>query len=336
MRAVRLHGIGELQLEEVPTPSPPPPGCVRIRVRAAGICGSDLHNYRTGRWISRLPIIPGHELAGEIVEVGADVSSYRPGDLVVADSRVPCGQCRACREGRENVCERLGYVGEVCDGGFADFVTLPAARVLRVPPGISPRLAALSEPLSVALHVIRRLDPPRERPILIAGAGPVGGLAAIVLDHLGFGPLFLIERNLARAGLVASLANAQVVSAETAAGIIGAATPWGLRHAIEATGSPAMVSLLSSVVSGGGRLALVGIFRGECSVDLNAVVEKEIDVVGCSVFRNEQADALQLIAPLSAKLEQVISAPLGLADVPTEYERLLRGESPFLKSLVCP
>lgn len=335
MRAVRLHGIGELRVEEVPTPGPPPPDCVRIRVRAAGICGSDLHNFRTGRWMSRLPIIPGHELAGEIMEVGAEVSNCRRGDLVVADSRVPCGQCRACTEGRDNVCERLGYVGEVCDGGFADFVTLPAARVLKVPPGISPPLAALSEPLSVALHVVRRLDPSRGRPILIAGAGPVGGFAAIVLDHLGFGPLFLLERNLARADLVASLANARVVTAETASSAIRA-TSWGLRHAIEATGSPAMVSLLSSVMSGGGRLALVGIFRGECSVDLNAIVEKEIDVVGCSVFHNEQADALQLIAPLSAKLEQVISTPLGLADVPAEYGRLLQGESPHLKSMVCP
>ena len=335
MRAVRLHGIGELRVEEVFTPGPPPPGYVRIRVRAAGICGSDLHNYRTGRWISRVPIIPGHELAGEILDVGAEVSSCSPGDLVVADSRVPCGQCWACAQGRHNVCERLGYVGEVCDGGFADFVTLPAARVLKVPVGISPRLAALSEPLSVALHVVRRLDPPHGRPILIAGAGPVGGLAAIILDHLGFGPLYLIERNLARAALVASLAHAQVVTAEVAAGALRA-TSQGLHHAIEATGSAAMVSVLSGALSGGGRLALVGIFRGECSVDLNAVVEKEIEVVGCSVFQNEQADALQLIAPLSAKLEQVISAPIALAEVPAEYGRLLQGESPHLKSMVCP
>lgn len=335
MRAVRLHGVGELRVEEIPAPGSPPPDGVVVRVRAAGICGSDLHNYRTGRWISRLPVVPGHELAGEIVEVGAEVvAGYRVGDLVVADSRVPCGRCRPCTEARDNVCERLGYVGEVCDGGFADFVTLPSARVLKVPPGISPRLAALSEPLSVALHVIRRLDPQRGLPILIAGAGPVGGLAALLLDHLGFGPLLLLERNEARANLVSSLARARVVRAEAAA--IAQTAPGGLQYAIEATGSQAMVSLLASVLSGGGRLALVGIFRGECSVDLNAIVEREIDVVGCSVFRNEQAEALELITPLSAKLEQVISAPLALAEVPAEYQRLLQGESGFLKSMVCP
>lgn len=334
MRAVRLHGVGQLRVEEVPPAGPPPPGSVLVRVRATGICGSDLHNFRTGRWISRVPVTPGHELSGEVVEVGLGVSAHRPGDLVVADSRVPCGACGACRQGNENVCERLGYVGEVCDGGLAEFVTLPAARVLPVPTGVGPRVAALSEPLGVALHLIRRLGPSRGQPILIAGAGPIGGLAAIALDHLGFGPLLIVERNVARANLVASLTGARVLEADAAA--ILAAAPEGLRYAIEATGAPAILSLLTRALSGGGRVALVGLFHGESTLDLNSIVEKEIDIVGCSVFRDEQPQALQLLAALGTKLERVISEPLTLEEVPAEYERLLAGHSPTLKSVVCP
>src|SRR5277367_4101912 len=102
MRAVRLHGVGELRVEEISPTGSPPSGEVKIRVRAAGICGSDLHNFRTGRWFSRLPVTPGHELAGEVMELGHGVAGLQPGDLVVADSRVACGKCAACKAGRGN------------------------------------------------------------------------------------------------------------------------------------------------------------------------------------------------------------------------------------------
>jgi (R,R)-butanediol dehydrogenase/meso-butanediol dehydrogenase/diacetyl reductase len=335
MRAVRLHGIGDLRIEEVPAPSDVAPGSALLRVRAVGICGSDLHNFRTGQWISRLPVIPGHELAGEVIEVGTGVEGLRRGDLVVADSRVSCGACRACREGRDNLCERLGYVGEVCDGGFAEFVTLPANRLLRVPAGVPAELAALAEPLGVALHVVHRLAPAPDEPILLAGAGPIGGLAAIALDHLGFGPLLVIERNAERARIIASLTRAVIVPAEAAA-IASASGGAPIRHAIEASGSPDLLTVLTRALVAGGRLALVGLYHGPSSVDLNPMVEREIDIVGCSVFRDEQREALTLLAPLREKLVRVLSAPIALEDVPQAYRRLINGEAGALKTIVRP
>jgi (R,R)-butanediol dehydrogenase/meso-butanediol dehydrogenase/diacetyl reductase len=334
MQAVRLHGVGEIQVEDIAPLGPPLAGEVKIRVRAAGICGSDLHNFRTGRWISKLPVTPGHELAGEVMQLGEGVTELQLGELVVADSRVACGRCLACKAGRENTCESLGYVGEVCDGGFAEFITLPAAQVLKVPDGVSPRIAALSEPLGVALHLIRRLGPEKAQPIVIAGAGPVGGLAAIALDHLGFGPLFVIERNGARGALVSALTGAQLVAANPAA--IEHACRGRPRFAIDATGSAEILSLLIHVLAGSGRLGLVGLFHGAAAVDWNPIIEKEIDVVGCSVFRDEQRQALQLLKELDVKLERIVSSPLTLADVPAEYARLLAGQSTFLKSVICP
>lgn len=334
MRAIRLYGVGQLRVETIPAPDVLAPSDVCIRVQAAGICGSDLFNFRTGRWISRLPITPGHELAGEIIKVGSDVSNYRLGDVVVADSRVPCGTCKACEGGRENVCQHFGYLGEVCDGAFADFVSLPSVRLLKVPSGVPPWIAALSEPLGVALHLIRRLNPSRNEPILIAGAGPIGGLAAILLDHLGFGPLLIIDRNVDRAKLVTSLTGAEAMPSDAAA--IASRTDPGLRYAIEATGAPAMLSLLANSMAGGGRLALVGMFRGECALDLNSLIEKEVEIVGCSVFRDEQSEALRLLGTLGPKLERVISTPIPLEEVPMEYHRLLSGQSSALKSIVCP
>ena len=335
MRAVRLHGIGQLKFEHVDAPGALAADSVRIRVQAVGVCGSDLHNFRTGQWMSRVPVIPGHEVAGEITEVGANVSQFRAGELVVADSRANCGECRNCLEGRPNVCEHMGYLGEVCDGGFAEWLRLPATRVLRVPTGVEARIAALAEPLGVALRVARRLDPAHAAPILIAGAGPIGGLAAIVLEHLGFGPLFIVDRNVARAQLVASITGARIVSfdlQQLQRELDGAR----LSYAIEATGAPAMLSLVLAALSAGGRAAMVGIFSGQPALDANALVERELELRGCSVFCDEQHEALALLPQLAAKLERVISPPVTLEQLPQEYERLLAGHSPYLKSIVQP
>ncbi|NBB83482.1 MAG: alcohol dehydrogenase catalytic domain-containing protein [Alphaproteobacteria bacterium] len=161
MRAVRLHGIGDLRVEEVADPPAPDGDGVRLAVEAAGICGSDLHNFRTGIWMSRLPSTPGHELVATVEAVGPAVTGLSVGDRVVADSRVPCGTCPACRAGRSYLCPAMGFVGEVNDGGFAPTTVLPEHQVLRLPdPGVPARVAALAEPLAVALHAVNRLAPP--------------------------------------------------------------------------------------------------------------------------------------------------------------------------------
>jgi (R,R)-butanediol dehydrogenase / meso-butanediol dehydrogenase / diacetyl reductase len=333
VRAVRLYGVGDLRFEQAAVPRDLPTDSARVRVRAAGVCGSDLHNFRTGQWWNGVPTIPGHEFAGEIIEVGAQVADLRPGDLVVGDSRVNCGTCPRCLEGRPNVCDRMGYVGEVCDGAFAETIVLPAGRLLRVPAGVPFHVAALAEPLGVALRVIRRLDPPRDTPILIAGGGPIGGFAAILLRHLGFGPMAIIERNADRARLVASITGAKIIEPRSAE-IAQFAGSRGLRYAIEATGSQSLWAFLLGVLAGGGRLAMVGLFSGDQSVCANAIVERELEIRGCSVYCEEQRDVLPLLAPLAADLERATAPGISLEQLPSEYHRLLNGESGFLKSMV--
>src|SRR4051812_1236150 len=148
MRAARLHDVGDLRVEEIAPPSAPQGKEVVIRVAAAGVCGSDLHNFRTGQWMSRKPSTPGHELSGEVVAVGSAVTKFSPGDRVVADSRFWCGECAQCRSGLRHLCERLGYVGEVCDGGFAEALLLPERLLLPVDPRVEPAVAAMAEPLA--------------------------------------------------------------------------------------------------------------------------------------------------------------------------------------------
>ena len=206
MRAARLYDVGDLRVEDVAEPATPRGGSVLIRVAAAGICGSDLHNFRTGQWMSRKPSTPGHELAGEVVAIGEDVTAFAPGDRVVADSRFWCGECVQCKSGRPHLCEHLGYVGEVCDGGFAEALVLPARLLYRLDSAVDSAVAAMAEPLAVALHAVNRLQPEEGKPALVVGCGPIGGLAALVLTRLsGANPVLVADRNEARLAKVAAV-----------------------------------------------------------------------------------------------------------------------------------
>jgi (R,R)-butanediol dehydrogenase/meso-butanediol dehydrogenase/diacetyl reductase len=327
MQAARFYGVGDLRFETVPVPALAGPHDVRVRVLAAGICGSDLHNFRTGQWISRLPVTPGHEFAGVVIE-SAD-ASFAPGDIVVADSRAFCGGCAACQAGRFNLCENLGFVGEVCDGGFAEQTVLPAHGLYHVPHGIPPAIAALSEPLAVALHAINVLAPVHGQPVLVAGGGPIGGLICLLLKEFGHGPIYLVERNPFRAGLLAEVAGAQSVDFFSAK-----CPPFG--YAIDASGSTAIVEALLGKVAAGGTVALVGLFHGGLNIDLNRLVEREIKLRGCSVFESEMANVLPMLAQLAPALTRISSAPIGVADIPGAYQHLIAGDTKTLKTIIQP
>lgn len=335
MKAVRLHGAGDLRVEEVPTPGAPEPGWVRLKVAAAGICGSDLHNFRTGQWISRAPSTPGHELAGVVTEIGADVAGFEPGDRVVADSRFWCGECAACRAGRRHLCEKLGFVGEACDGGFAEEVVLPARLLLAVPADLDPAVAAMAEPLAVALHAVKRLAPQAGEPVLVLGCGPIGGLAALILSKGHGGPLLVADRNADRAALVAEVTGATAVALD--AGEIRAALGGTLpMAAIEATGSTAALAHLVGTLEGRGRVALVGIFHGRLDLDPNLMVERELTMIGCHAFTDELPAAVARLPGLAPQLERLIDRRIGLDGVPEAYSRLIAGEAAGLKVIVEP
>lgn len=332
MKAVRLYQPGDLRVEEVAAPSTPPDGFVNLAIRAAGICGSDLHNYRTGQWISRSPSTAGHEFCGRVTALGEGVTGLAVGDLVASDSRMCCGTCPACRSGLSNVCEALGFVGEVCDGGFAEAIQVPAKLLVRHDPQLSPQIAALAEPLAVALHAVRRLQLPKGAPVLITGCGTIGGLSALLLSRLHDGPLLLADLNTAKAELVAAVSGGTVVSLDKAE-IVAALSGERLRHALDATGSIPAIARVLDLLSGGG-LALVGISHGKLDLDPNILVEREISLIGCHAFADELPEAVGLLPQLAPALERFIEVLPSLNDVPDAYARLLHGESRALKTII--
>ena len=335
MKAARLHAAGDLRVEEIAAPAAPEPGWVRLRVTAAGICGSDLHNYRTGQWISRTPSVAGHEFAGVVAELGEGVDGFHIGDRVVADSRFWCGECAACRAGLRHLCAELGFVGEVCDGGFAEETLLPARLLTRHEPSLDPAIAAMAEPLAVALHAVRRLAPPPGAPVLAIGCGPIGGLAALVLSRLHEGSLLVADRNSERAAVVAEVTGGQAVDLD-ASSITAALGGGTLRHALDATGSIGALDAALDLLAGGGALALVGIAHARLDLDPNLLVERENALIGCHAFADELPEAVAMLPFLAPALARFIDAQIAIEDIPAAYERLLQGRSSGLKTIIRP
>ncbi|QND63298.1 alcohol dehydrogenase catalytic domain-containing protein [Mesorhizobium loti] len=332
MKAARLYGPGDLRVEDIAAPGAPDAGWVKLRVDAAGICGSDLHNFRTGQWISRSPSTAGHELTGTVTAIGAGIDIVAIGDRVVADSRFWCGDCAQCHAGRRHLCASLGFVGEICDGGFAEQAVLPVRLLHIIDAGLDERVAAMAEPLAVALHAVRRL-PKTAGSVLVVGCGPIGGLAALLLSRTFAGTVLVADRNQSRCARVARVTGATIVDLNRDA-VAAATANAPLLAAIEATGSIAALNQLLGVLDPGGTVAMVGIFHDRLDIDPNTLVEREIGLLGCHAFADELPEAVRMLGELSEPLLALIDQEIGLDDIPAAYQRLLAGQSDGLKTII--
>ena len=187
MKAWVLHGINDLRYEDRGIPCPAP-GEALVRVRAAGICGSDIPRiFETGAHVH--PIVPGHEFAGE---VAACADSSLVGKRVGVFPLIPCGKCPQCRQKQYQLCRNYNYLGSRCDGGFAEYAKVPVWNLIEVPGDIPFELAALLEPLSVAVHAIRRANIGEPDSVAVVGLGAIGLFAVTVLMSMGVGNIYAV------------------------------------------------------------------------------------------------------------------------------------------------
>jgi (R,R)-butanediol dehydrogenase / meso-butanediol dehydrogenase / diacetyl reductase len=326
MLAVRLYAAGDLRVEEIAPPLQPDRNEVTLKVTAAGICGSDLHNFKTGAWITRAPSIAGHEFTGIVTAIGADVRHVRLGDRVLVDSRHMCGACPACRAGEGQVCDNLGFLGEVIDGGFAEAITLPGRNVLKAPEGVPDRHLALAEPLAVALHALNRLNAPLGATVVIAGCGPIGAFVALLASHNGQ-PVAVVDRNADRAQLVATIVGGRALD-------LTALSAERFRYAVETTGHDQVINDLVTAVSGCGTIALVGIGKSFPVIDPVRLVEREISLLGCHAFGDELQHISTLLPTLTNVLDAFIGEQITLHEVPAAFSRHIAGRVTGLKTVI--
>ena len=321
MRACVIHQAEDLRLEEHDAPQLTS-GRVLIRVRAGGICGSDLHYYfegKNGDFVIREPFIPGHEVAGEVAEVGAEVRRIRPGMRVAIHPGRTCGRCAACHAGRGNLCRNVFFMGSASrfphmQGGFADYVVVDESQCHPVSDDLSFGTAAFAEPLAVALHAVERAGPILGRSVLITGAGPIGLLVLLAARQAGADRTCITDILDGPLALAASLGADATVNVANSPAELEAERQRadGFEVAFEVSGNPAGLASCLELVQPGGIVVQVGSLpAGQVPVAGNLVMAKEIDLRGSMRFDREFAHA---VACLDRGLIDV--APLLTATVP--------------------
>ena len=285
MRAlVKVARAPGLELQNVPVPTPGP-GEVIVRVAATSLCGTDYHIYRWDEWAQgriHPPRIIGHEMCGEVVDLGPDVSSVTIGDYVAAESHLTCGFCFQCRTGNAHVCRNYRILGVDLDGSYAEYVRLPERALWKTSRDIPPELACLQEPLGNAVHAALAEDITGQS-VLITGCGPTGLFATAVARTAGAGLLIATDISDYRLGLAKQLGADHVVKAGSdEANVIERLTDGqGVDVVLEMTGNPTAIHTAFRFVKNGGRVTLFGIPEARVSFDMtNEIIFKGIRVFG--------------------------------------------------------
>ncbi len=277
-----------LTLQQVPDPKPAE-GETVVRVKATSLCGTDAHIYRWDEWARsriRLPRIIGHEVCGEVAEVGRGVSSVKVGDYVAVESHFTCGLCFQCRTGQAHVCKNYRILGIDVDGSYADYVLLPERVLWKTSRDIPPEIACVQEPLGNAVDAALAEDLSGHS-VLITGCGPTGLFAAAVARVAGAALLIASDVSDYRLGLAKQLGVDHTLNAKTdtpeamAAAILDLTGGEGVDTALEMSGDPAALHQAFRSVKNGGRVTLFGIPTGSVCFDLpNEIIFKGIRVYG--------------------------------------------------------
>jgi 2-desacetyl-2-hydroxyethyl bacteriochlorophyllide A dehydrogenase len=312
----------------------PGPGDALLRVRRAGICGTDLHIFQ-GHLDHRVPRngVIGHEIFAEVVSAPAG-TGFSDGDRVVIEPLIFCGTCRACRMGATYLCYHLKVMGVDAPGGMQEYWTVPAARLLRVPDALSDDHAALIEPLAIATHDVARAKVKTGDSVVVFGGGPIGCLIALVCRHRG-ARVKVVEINAYRLAMLESLGLETIAADQDVLHVVNDWTRGeGADVAFEVTGHPAAVRLVTDVVRVWGTVNIIAIHAEPVPVHLYPIFARELTVLGSRLYtRAAWEEAIRLASSGAIPVGSLVTRSILLEELQQGMEELLAG-GPAMKVLV--
>ncbi len=345
MKALLLTAPSRLEYTDFPDPRPAA-GQVLLRIRACGICGSDIHGWDGSSGRRNPPLIMGHEAAGEIAAVGAGVTGWRAGDRVTFDSTIYCGECPYCRSGQVNLCENRRVVGASPaeykqHGAFAEQLALPARGLHRLPDNLSYPHAAMIEPVSIAVHAVRRVAVGPEDTAVVVGAGMIGLLVVQALRWAGAQRIVavdLAENRLALARELGATHTLKSDACDVAAEVAKLTGGRGADLAFEVVGISATVNLALQTLRRGGAAVLVGNLSPTTKdFPLQAVVTRELSVLGTCASAGEYPLCLGLIARGVIRVEPMIETVAPLAEGAAWFGKLsAKDGGRYMKVILTP
>lgn len=332
MRCIQIVKAGEFRLVELPKPKAGL-GELVIEVGATGICGTDLHILAGEFPLAPFPLVPGHETAGTIVEIGEGVVGFSLGDRVAVDPSLFCGTCEYCKKKRGNLCSNWGAIGDTVDGAFAEFVKLPAVNAYLMPEKMSFAAGALVEPVSCAVHALDRLDQEPGEPVLIYGAGTMGLILAQLLRHQGAGEVSIVDSNEARLRQAETFGFASVA---TRLGDLPNREVKGFDRVIDATGVTSVVQEALAAVGKGGTFMVFGVTpAGETATfEPFRIYNEEITIIGSMAVLASYARAVDLVAIGAVDANKMVTSSYGLDNFAEALDGVRRGVG--LKTQIAP
>lgn len=329
MNAAVITEPQSLRVQELDTPEPDNAE-VLIRVRASGICGTDIHIYQ-GEYMGSYPIVPGHEFAGDVVAIGRNVARIRIGDRVAVEPNIPCGNCSHCLSNRQNFCENWSAVGVTRSGGMAEYVTAPEQNVF--PVGDLPyEQAAFVEPLSCVLHGLSKttIDPGDRVGIL--GAGPIGCLLLQCARNSGAGRISVVERSETRRSTALAL------GADEAHDDIAQIPDESLDTVIDASGAIPLMRQALRLARKGGRILYFGVTPADTSIELEPFVlfQKGLSITASFTSVRNSLQAVRLLESGKVDVAPLISHQRPLAELEDAILEIRDGAPGVMKIIMRP
>ncbi len=312
-----------------------------IKVRRCGICGSDVHFFQGGGFAPP-PVCPGHEISGEVAEVGSGVTLQR-GDRVAVEPLVVCRQCPYCRAGDYQLCQESRLLGTTLNGGFAEYLCMPASALFLLPAEVSFAVGALTEPLAVAVHAVRLAGVQLGHRVVVIGGGTIGLMSAAAARATGAADVWITARYPQQSRAAESLGATRIFSgADASRAVAAAASERPIDVVIETVGGAAdTLPEALQLVRPGGTIAVLGLFANTAALDVFSLVVREVRVVGSLTYGRAglRADfdiALQLLAAQPERFRQLITHAVPLREVARGFAIAADKRSGSIKVAVRP
>lgn len=333
MKAVYMEKPWNIEISDVQMPKPKE-GEALLRVKSAGICGSDIGAFRGTNGLVSYPRIIGHEIAGEVISIPENnKNGIKPGDRVIVDPYLYCGHCYPCSIGRTNCCVDLKVLGVHVDGGMAEYFCHPADMLLKVPDDMPWDIIPLAEPLTIALHGIHRLKLKAGEHIAINGAGPIGLLAAMVALHYGAEPI-MIDLVKERLDFAKSLGVRYTINLreEDLVEKVSEYTNGRMAECVmEASGANSAIRATLDIVSHAGRIALTGWPKQETPIPTDMITRKEVDVRGARTSAGEFPEAIELIYHQKVDVRRILTKVISIDEAPETIRDIEKNPGDYMK-----
>ena len=328
MKAVIFPQPGSISVESVPDPTCQPDEVI-IKIAQSGICGTDIHIYRN-EYMSDFPLIPGHEFNGEIVEVGQNINDFSIGDRVVVDPNLYCNHCDFCRNEQANHCANWQGVGVTRNGGFAEYISVPAKAVYKLPHSLDDTQAAFVEPLACVVWALKRIRVNPADRILIIGSGPMGLLLLQALRHGGASQITMVDKQSSRLNIAESMGASQILVAdEHQDEQLKEWSPHGSDIVIDATGVPAVIENAFQHLKVRGQFLQFGVtpMNAKISISPYDIFHKDWTIIGSFAICYTFLPAIAWLESGSIDVEPLVSHKLPLADFEIGFNKFMSGET---------